>query len=404
MSERAIPSRNKIQHVIYILQGGRTVDNLFQGYPGAQTVSKGKASDGKTIPLEPVSLKAKYGLEEDAIGMFEACDGTGSLPGTSCRMDGFNKESVGCGGSSNPCPTKHPQYVYVPHKESRPYFEMADEWVLADNLFQSQLDGIFTASQYTIAAQADSSVNFPLGEDACSGSGNEIDTITKQRKIPGGYESACFNYATLADELDKAKLSWRYYVSAKGNLPSPYAYVNHIANGPDWTNIVGPPSRFLKDVAAGRLATFTWIAPNTSTDSDWPGSGGDYGPSWVAAIVNAVGESKFWNSTAIFVQWETWAGFYDHVPPPYADYDGLGFRVPLLVISPYAKQNYVSHVQYETASVLRFAEDAFALGQLATADQRATSPAADCFDFSQSPRKFIPIKAPKGEKFFLRQR
>ncbi len=80
------------------------------------------------------------------------------------------------------------------------------------------------------------------------------------------------------------------------------------------------------------------------------------------------------------------------MPPPYKDYDGDGFRVPLLVISPYAKQNYVSHVPYETTSVLRFIEDRFGLKPMTQADRRATSPAADCFDFSQRPRKFVPIK------------
>jgi phospholipase C len=80
-------------------------------------------------------------------------------------------------------------------------------------------------------------------------------------------------------------------------------------------------------------------------------------------------------------------GLYDHVPPPYKDYDGLGFRVPLIVVSPYAKKNYVSHVQYETASVPRYAEDLFGLGWLSAADARATSPAADCLDFKQKPLK-----------------
>ena len=148
--------------------------------------------------------------------------------------------------------------------------------------------------------------------------------------------------------------------------------------------------------------SFTWITP-VCTDSDHVNCPGGYGPSWVAALVNAVGKSKFWNSTAIFVQWDDWGGLYDHVPPPYAGRDGLGFRVPLLVISPYAKHNYVSHVQYETASVLRFAEDLFGLGQLAAADKRAASPAADCFDFNQKPRPFVRIKAPLPAKFFMNQ-
>ena len=103
------------------------------------------------------------------------------------------------------------------------------------------------------------------------------------------------------------------------------------------------------------------------------------------------------------MQWDDWGGLYDHVPPPHKGYDGLGFRVPLIVISPYAKENYVSHVQYETASVLRFAEDLFELPQLSDADARATSPAGDCFDFLQKPRKFVPIEAPQRPQFFLAQ-
>ena len=81
------------------------------------------------------------------------------------------------------------------------------------------------------------------------------------------------------------------------------------------------------------------------------------GPAWVASVVNAVGESQFWNSTAIFIIWDDWGGWFDPVQPVYEDYDGLGFRVPLIVISPYAKKGYVTHVQYETASVVRFIED-----------------------------------------------
>jgi phospholipase C len=104
------------------------------------------------------------------------------------------------------------------------------------------------------------------------------------------------------------------------------------------------------------------------------------------------------------VQWDDWGGLYDHVPPPYLDKDGLGFRVPLLVISPYAKRNYVSHVQYETTSVLRFAENLFGLRAMAVADSRAASPAGNCFDFRKGPRKFVPIKAPKGREFFLEQK
>ena len=87
----------------------------------------------------------------------------------------------------------------------------------------------------------------------------------------------------------------------------------------------------------------------------------DTGPSWIASIVNAIGESRFWKSTVIFVIWDDSGGWYDHVRPPQLDYDGLGFRVPLLVISPYARHGVVVHTQYESASILRFTEELLSL-------------------------------------------
>ena len=334
-------------------------------------------------------------------GMFAACDGTGKLPGTDCRMDGFDLEQSFSG-------PKHPQYVYVPHDDSKPYFEMAHEWVLADNAFQSQLDESFTAHQYVIAAQAAWSVNTPNGRWGCGeGPSNEISTITKHRNLYGPSIAPCFNYRTLGDELDKAKLSWRFYASTYGSsssgggtMWSGYQAIKHIRYGRDWKNVISPNWKFITDVRAGKLANFTWITP-VCADSDHVSCGEGYGPSWVAALVNTVGNSKFWDSTAIFVIWDDWGGLYDHVPPPYKDRDSLGFRVPLLVISPYAKQNYVSHVQYETASVLRFAEDLWGLDQLAPADRRANSTAQDCFDFKQKPRAFVTIRAPYPPRFFM---
>ncbi len=395
----------KISHIVYVIQENRSFNNLFANSPGAYTVSSGQISNGRTIALKPLSLTYVYEIDHSSISMFAACDGKGKLPGTKCRMDGFDREYV-----DKVVPhRKYPQYVYVPHPESKPYFDMAHEWVLADNAFQSQLDESFVAHQYAIAAQARASVDLPFGQWGCAmGSQSTVFTLTQERKY-GPVQPPCFDYATLGDELDSAGLSWRFYSSwynTKGSgfgaVWSSYQAVKHIYEGPGWKNVITPQKRFFKDIAHGRLANFTWITP-VCENSDHPDCGGGFGPSWVSALVNAVGESQFWNTTAIFVQWDDWGGLYDPVPPPHEDYDGLGFRVPLLVISPYAKQNYVSHVRYETASVLRFAEDLFGLSQLAAADARATSPAADCFDFSRKARRFIPINAPKGRDFFLTQ-
>jgi len=395
----------KITHIVFVVQENRSFDNLFQGYPHADTVPEGQNSYGQTITLQPSSLKTVYVIDHSADAMFAACNGTGSLPGTDCRMNGFNNETT-FGGPQNP------QYVYVPHSESKPYFDMAHEWVVADRMFQSQLDESFVAHQYVIAAQAQSSVDLPYGYWGCAGGSYDIvSTITQQRNPDGPAQLACFDYTTLGDELDAAKLSWRFYAVRYGNdgggnggTWSAYQAVKHIFRGPDWKkDVISPNWKFITDVRAGKLANFTWITPECA-ESDHLECGGGYGPSWVSAIVNTVGESKFWNSTAIFVQWDDWGGFYDHVAPPFKDYDGNGFRIPLLVISPYAKKDYVSKTPYETASVLRFAEDLYGLKQLSAADARAASPAADCFDFNQGPRAFVKIKAPYPADFFLHHR
>ncbi len=390
----------KIKHVVYVVQENRSFDDMFQGYQGADTQSYGLTKSGKKIDLQPISLKVAYEIDHSAAAMFAACDGTGKLPGTKCRMDGFLDEHQYGGPHDG-------QFAYVPHSESKPYFDMAHEFVLADRMFASQLDESFVAHQYIIAAQAHSSVDVPDFYWGCGGGKTDsVATITTQRTY-GSSQVPCFNYRTLGDELDKAGLPWRFYTSRYsqpfGGLWSGYQAVKHIFYGPDWKkDVITPQKRFLSDVAAGKLAAFTWITP-LCPDSDHLACGGGLGPSWVTAVVNAIGESKFWDSTAIFVQWDDWGGLYDHVRPPYKGYDGLGFRVPLIVISPYAKQDHVSHVQYETASVLRFAEDLFGLPQLSAADARAVSPAGDCFDFSQEPRRFVPIKAPESQRFFLDQ-
>ncbi|MGA7354434.1 MAG: alkaline phosphatase family protein [Candidatus Cybelea sp.] len=396
----------KITHVVYIVQENRSFDDLFQGYPGADTVSSGKDSNGHTIPLQPVPLKDQYELDHSARAMFTDCNGTGTLRGTHCRMNGFNKEFF----SNGPRGVELPMYVYVPHKDSKPYFDMAHEWVVADRMFQSHLDESYVSHQYVIAAQAASSVDLPAGAWGCEGGPSDsVSTLRKDRSY-GQPIAPCYDYQTLGDELDRARLPWRFYTSMYGSRSSgdaaywsSYQAVKHIYYGPDWKkDVIAPNWKFISDVRAGKLASFTWITP-VCDDSDHVNCPGGYGPSWVAALVNTVGKSKFWKSTAIFVQWDDWGGLYDHVPPPFEDYDGLGFRVPLLVISPYAKKNRVSHVQYETASVLRFAEDLFGLGQLAAADARANSPAADCFDFAKGPRPFVPIAAPLPPKFFMHQ-
>jgi phospholipase C len=379
----------KIKHVVWLMQENRSFDNLFQGYPGADTHASGEDSHGQVVPLRPISFTAGYDIDHSSTAFFHACNSASGMRGTHCRMNGFDQEHTYCSGRC----LQHPQYGYVPHAESRLYFEMAHEYVLADRMFTSHLDLSYVSHQYMVAGQANRAVDFPSSAWGCVPGRNVISTLTDARAY-GPPIPVCQNYKTLGDELDAAGLSWRLYSASKKSQWMGYRSVRHIRFGPDWnTNVIGSSFRVIADVAKGQLADVTWVTPNFQ-NSDHAAFGSPSGPEWVSDVVNAIGESRFWNSTVIFVMWDEWGGWYDHVPPPHLDFDGLGFRVPLLVISPYAKRGYVSHVQYEHGSILKFIEDRFGLGRLAASDTRAHSPLTDCFDFNPPPRAFAPFGTP----------
>jgi phospholipase C len=240
-----------------------------------------------------------------------------------------------------------------------------------------------------------------------------IKTLSQTRHVNGAV-APCWNLPTLGSELNKKGLSWAFYATAVNNgtgsngtgIWSAYQAIEDVyegGNGRPWKkNVISPPAQFLSDVSNGKLRTVSWVTP-TDANSDHGGSGSKTGPSWVTSIVNTVGQSQYWNSSAIFIFWDDSGGWYDPEKPAYADYDGFGFRLPLLIVSPYAKKGYVSHVHYEHGSILKFVEQQFGLPSMAASDSRADSTRLDCFDFSQPPRKFVKIAAPYGRDFFLRQ-
>jgi phospholipase C len=401
--ERQAASSGKIQHVIIIVQENRSFDDLFHGYPHADAQSYGYTMAGEKVKLSAIPLEEPWDIDHSLQSFLTACDGTGSLPGTNCKMNGFSQELVDCGHGGPQCPP-NPQYGFVPPQETKPYFAMAHQYVLGDHMFTSMIDASsFVSHQYIIAGQAQSAVDFPQTLWGCDGGKTDtVQTITQQRMI-GPSIRPCFPSTTLGDELDTAGLSWGYYTASihgDGNIWNAYQAIKHIRYGPDWhKNVHWPATKFFKAIDSGTLPAVSWVTP-TCQNSDHAGCDSNHGPHWVASLVNAIGESKYWSSSAIFIFWDEYGGWYDHVPPKMVDYDGLGIRVPLLIVSPYAKQGYVSHVSYEHGSILKFVEDQFGLPRLAASDTRATSPADDCFDFNQTPRAFTPIPAKLGKAYF----
>jgi phospholipase C len=391
-------SGGKIQHIVIIVQENRSFNDLFYGFRGAKTVKYGYNTSGEKITLQPIGLETTWDIVHDYYDFLQACNGTGSYPGTDCQMNGFDNENWGCSCANAP-------YSYVPHSETKPYFYMGKHYVLADQMYASNLDASsFISHQYIIAGQASSAVNYPGGAWGCEYSGDYISTITQERQY-GSQIPMCFNNNTLGAEMDTAGLSWAYYASSvngDGGIWSAYQNIAPIFHGGDWSkDVISPQTTFFSDVSNGKLRSLSWITP-TCENSDHAGCGSKTGPAWVASLVNAIGESQYWNNTAIFIFWDDYGGWYDPEPPAMLDYDGLGMRIPMLIVSAYAKNGHVSHTHYEHGSILKFVEETFGLPAMAASDTRATAP-DDAFNFNKPPRTFETIPSEHGINYFMHQ-
>jgi phospholipase C len=366
-----------IQHIVVIMQENRSFDNLFNGFPGADTAQSGM-NGGQSIALTPISLGDSRDLNHSHLRWVQDWDDG--------KMDGF--------AQSGASPATLP-YSYVPESDVEEYWTLARQYVIGDHMFQSNTGPSFVAHQYMIAGQSANVAENPTGSVwGCDASPETTAVVLGANgdELPGVFP--CFDYLTTGDLLDEKGVTWRYYAPSSGDsffIISAYQAIRHIRYGPDWReNVISPQNRVLTDIANGELAQVTWIVPDFA-HSDHPGSGNE-GPSWVASIVNAIGNSPYWNSTAIFISWDDWGGWYDHVAPTKVDAMGPGFRVPLLIVSPYAKHGYVTHKNHEASGFIAFIEHNFDLGTLGTRDA-GTDAFDDCFDYTQKPSTFAPIPA-----------
>lgn len=383
----------KIKHVVIILQENRTVDNLFNGFPNADTVTSGMSND-KSVSLQPVTLEQGSGLDNSHAGWWKDWD-NGSMDGFAHPAPGYPNPSLA--------------YGYVPRSETGAYWTLAQEYTFGDHMFQPNSGPSFPSHQYLIAGQSDNADENPTGTPwGCDAPHSVTVSLlgSNGADMPGVYP--CFNYQTIADILDAKNISWRYYEPAEdANSPdngfdfSAFEAIKHIRNGSDWSkDVISPDTKILNDVKSGNLAQVTWVVPGFPY-ADHPGTGAtNEGPDWVANIVNAIGASQFWDTTAIFVTWDDFGGWYDHVVPPQVDSMGLGFRVPLIVVSPYAKHGYVSHTTHEFAGLLRYIENVFNLPGMGTRDS-TTDDFTDCFDYTQSPQPYTQIPVSFTPSFFI---
>jgi phospholipase C len=423
-----------IQHVVIIFQENRTPDNLFQDpvliARGADIQNYGIDSQGNKITLTSTTLSTNYDMGHAHKSFLLAYDNG--------KMDGADLDSVTCNPGATSCPPPNPEYRYVQASDVAPYFQLAETYTFGDRMFQTNQGPSFPAHQFIISgtsaptppgeqnsdlflAENPAGSASVLGDTGCTAPATELVNMID----PGGSESIemypCFDHPTLTDIFDAAKISWRYYAPSPGSIWTGPNAIQHLCvpnvpppngtscTGPDWVNnVILKNTQVLTDIANGQLANVSWVIP-TGQASDHAGINDGTGPSWVASVVNAIGNSPYWSNTAIIITWDDWGGWYDHVPPPAIinSYE-YGLRVPLIVVSPYAKPGYISDQVNDFGSILKFIEGTFGVGNVAPGASPAYADAttntfdlSDCFDFNQTPLTFHTIPAAKDAKYFL---
>ncbi|HTU83795.1 MAG TPA: alkaline phosphatase family protein [Candidatus Acidoferrales bacterium] len=423
----------KIRHVVIVMQENRSFDNLFHGFPGADTVDYGYGH-GTKYALKPWSMTNPWDIDHSHLQFLEDYD-HGKNDGFEDELHGYAKSCADPENRPNcwlfwGAPHLATAYSYVPRAQIQPYWTMAREYGLADRTFESNNGPSYVSHQYMIAGESgnvDENPVFPTPSPAppqpwgCDDPAGVYTWLLRYGSAsglpkPAGIEVTgpfpCFSYRTVAGPLDAAGISWAYYAPAiganEGEVWSAFDAIWPVRFGPDWArNVRSPETTIFDDIRLNRLPSVAWVVPSL-TNSDHAGSRSDTGPQWVGNIVNAIGESRYWKTTAIVVMWDDWGGWYDHVVPPqlpdprnHVD-EGLGFRVPALVISPYAKHGYVSHRRHEIASTLKLIERVFGLPAVGPADARADA-FDDMFDFAAAPAPFRPIPVRLTPAYFIAQ-
>ncbi len=389
----------RIAHVVVVIQENRSVDNLFQGFPGADTVATAPTRTKGTVALRPQRLEAGADVEHSHAFFLKQYDHG--------KLDGF--DTTASSGFTGAGSTPTDGLAYVPAEQTKPYRDLAHQFTFGDRMFQSNSGPSFPAHLYLVAGSSERIAENPAANVwGCDGPpsvtvdvlapndpGASDDPTISDTPITQSPTSPCTDPTTLADLLDANNVSWKYYApqiaTRTGDIWSAYSAVKHIRYGSDWSHVVSPENTILDDIKQNRLAQVSYVVPNFRK-SDHAGTTDGSGPDWVAAIANTLGASPYWSDTVLVVTWDDWGGWYDHVKPPHRDSMGMGFRVPLIVASPYARAGYVSHTTYEFGSILRFIEDTYGLGSLGGTDVTAHS-IGDVIDLKAAPRPYTAIAA-----------
>jgi phospholipase C len=432
---------HKIQHVVIIMQENRSFDSYFGTYPGADGIPGLAGNRGKLPCLpDPVRHHCVHPYHDssslNAGGPHGHGNAMGDIDGR--RMNGFivqaeRGKAQACRQFDSPDCSRHPKRPdvmgYHDWREIPNYWDYASRFVLQDHMFESDTSWSLPSHLYLVSGW---SARCTTKADPMSCHAAVQDPGSPPR-APGNTTGALPDYAwtDLTWLLHRDDVSWGYYV-ARGYQPdcadnamfcqrvrqdsqtpgiwNPLPYFDTVRQDHQLSNI-RPLRRFYSEAKAGTLPSVSWITPAQKV-SDHPPARITNGQTYVTRLIDTIMHGPDWGSTAIFLTWDDWGGFYDHVKPPVVDGQGYGLRVPGLVISPYAKQGYIDHQVLSFDAYLKFIEDDFLDGaRLDPETDGRPDPRPDVrenakilgnlandFDFDQTPRPpfMLPLHPPYG--------
>jgi phospholipase C len=427
----AVGGIHKIRHVVVIMQENRSFDSYFGTYPGADGIPMRNGAPTVCVPdpVTRVCVKPYHSsTDRDGGGPHQHVDALRDIDHG--RMDGFIRQEQrgrrhSCRGLQDPACAervgkrrREPDVMaYHDRRELPNYWAYADAFVLQDRMFEPNTSWSLPSHLFMVSGWS----------AKCARKGDPLScrTVLENPGAPPGEPQnrtgaiPHYDWTDLTYLLHRHHVSWRYYVVRGGqpdceddtmfchSIPQ-NAQTPGIWNPLPWFTTVGkdrqlanvaPFRSFVRAARAGRLPAVSWISPSQAVSEHPPGRISN-GQAYVTGIVNTIMQSPDWNSTAIFVSWDDWGGFYDHVRPPRVDASGYGLRVPGLVISPYARRGYIDHQTLSFDAYLKFVEDDFLGGARldpqtdGRPDRRPTvrenaailGDLRNDFDFNQAPR------------------
>ncbi len=423
---------HKIKHVIVIMQENRSFDSYFGTYPGADGFPMQNGVPSVCVPDATSGACDKPYVDHADInggGPHSLKNAVADIDGG--KMDGFVREAAnankGCSSAVNPaCANSATPDVMGYHVQSDipNYWTYAHDFVLQDHMYEPNASWSLPAHLFMVSewsAKCTQHDNPSSCKNATQAPGLPPDD-NKQHKDP------IYAWTDLSYLLYKNNISWGYYVvpgaepdcendaalscapvkqnSRTPGIWNPLPYFDTVRDDGQLGNIQ-PVSNFYAEAGAGSLPAVSWVVPSQEVSEHPPGPV-SFGQSYVTSLVNAVMRGPDWDSTAIFLSWDDWGGFYDHVVPPSVDVNGYGLRVPGIVISPYARQGYIDHQTLSFDAYDKFIEDDFLNGQrIDPASDGRPDPRPDVrenvsilgnldadFNFSQSPRApvLLPVR------------